>query len=100
MVDVEKVFKNVVKKGKVVFGERQTRLSVDAGNAKLMVLASNCPFAEEMETLAEDKQVPLYLASANSVELGSHCGKSYGVSVFAVIDDGGVNISQLLKKKR
>ncbi len=100
MVDVEKVFKNVVKKGSVVFGARQTRLIVDEGKAKLVVIASNCPFADEMQTLAKDKKVPLYQANANSMDLGSHCGKAFAVSVFAVVDDGGVNIAQLLKKKR
>ncbi|MFO8078490.1 MAG: 50S ribosomal protein L30e [Thermoplasmatota archaeon] len=99
MVDDEKVFKNMVKKGSVVFGSRQTRLTVDKNDAKLVVIASNCPEDDEITTIAEEKNIPVYHAAANNVDLGSHCGKAYAVSVFAVIDDGGVNISSLLKKR-
>lgn len=99
MVDVEKTFKSIVKKGTVVFGSRQTQLAIDGGKAKLVVVSSNSPFLDEMKQISKEKKVPLYHSSANSVDLGSLCGKVYAVSTFAVIDDGGVNISQMLGKR-
>ena len=99
MVDVEKTFKTMVKKGTVVFGSRQTRLAIDDGKAKLVVVSSNNPYLDEMNTIAKEKKVPLYQSSANSVNLGSLCGKVFAVSSFAVIDDGGVNISQMISKR-
>jgi large subunit ribosomal protein L30e len=99
MVDVEKTFKTMVKKGTVVFGSRQTRLAVDDGKAKLLVVSSNSPYQDEMNTIAKEKNIPLYKSSANSVDLGSLCGKVFAVSAFAVIDDGGVNIGQMIGKR-
>ena len=99
MVDVEKSFKSMVKKGTVVFGSRQARLAVDDGKAKLVVASSNSPFLDEMKEISKEKKVPLYHSSANSVDLGSLCGKVFAVSTFAVLDDGGVNIIQMLGKR-
>jgi ribosomal protein L30E len=99
MVDVEKSFKSVVKKGTVVFGSRQTRLAVDGGKAKLVVVSSNSPYLDEMKDLTKGKKVPLYHSNANSVDLGSLCGKVFAVSAFAVLDDGGINIGQLIGKR-
>ena len=99
MVDVEKAFKNMVKKGSVIFGNRQTRLTVEDGKAKLVVFSKNCPFVDELTPLTEKHDVPVYHANVDSVELGSICGKMYAVSTFVVVDDGGVNINQLLKQR-
>jgi ribosomal protein L30E len=99
MVDVEKAFKNMVKKGTVIFGNRQTRLTIEDGKAKLVVFSNNCPFVEELTSISEKHDVPVYQSDVDSVELGSICGKMYAVSTFAVVDDGGVNISQLLKQR-
>jgi len=99
MVEIEKTFKNIVKKGSVVFGQRQTKISVDQGNAKLVVLSDNCPFMDTVKTHAESKDIPIYKTKANSVELGALCGKTFAVSVFAILDDGGDNIVHLLKKR-
>ena len=99
MVDVEKSFKSMVKKGTVVFGNRQARLAVDDGKAKLVVVSSNSPFLDEMEEISKEKKIPLYHSSANSVDLGSLCGKVFAVSTFAVLDDGGVNIIQMIGKR-
>ncbi len=99
MVDVEKSFKSMVKKGTVVFGNRQARLAVDDGKAKLVVVSSNSPFLDEMKEISKEKKIPLYHSSANSVDLGSLCGKVFAVSTFAVLDDGGVNIIQMIGKR-
>ena len=99
MVDVEKTFKSIVKKGTVVFGRRQTRLALEGGKAKLVVVSSNSPFLDEMKEISKKKKVQLYHSSADSVDLGSLCGMVYAVSTFAVIDDGGVNINQMIGKR-
>jgi ribosomal protein L30E len=99
MVDVEKAFKNMVKKGTVIFGNRQTQLMVKDGKAKLVVFSKNCPFIDELTQISEKQNVPTYQANVDSVELGSICGKMYAVSTFAVVEDGGVNINQLLKQR-
>jgi len=98
MVDVNKALKSVVKKGTVKIGEKQTKAAVSSGEAKLIVLAKNCPYSAELTTMAKEKKVPLYTYTSNGVELGYACGKNFVVSSFAVVDEGETNILQLVKK--
>jgi large subunit ribosomal protein L30e len=99
MVEVEKVLKNTVKKGKVKIGAKQTKQAVNSGSAQLIVISSNCPYKIEIADLAKEKKIPIYYSDSNSINLGYTCGKSFAVSVFAVIDDGGSKILNLIKNK-
>ena len=98
MVDFEKVIKNTVKKGKVKFGTKQTKQAITGGNVKLVVMSNNCPYTSEISKQAKKKNIPIYHSNTKSVELGYTCGKTFAVSVFAVIEDGGSNILNLVKK--
>ncbi len=98
MVDVEKVLKNTIKKGSVKIGTRQTKKAIDEGKAKLVVVANNCPYFDDITKHSEKKKIPVYTYKSNSIDLGYTCGKAFAVSVFAVIDDGGSNILQLTRK--
>jgi len=99
MIDADKILKNAVKSGKVKIGARQTKLAVKDGLAKLVVISENCPFSSEISALANKKKVPVYNYESSSINLGFTCGKTFSVSVFAVLDDGGSNIMHLVKKK-
>lgn len=98
MVDVDKVLKNTVKKGKVKIGTKETKSVINNGSAKLVVLSKNCPYFSEINVLAKKKKIPVYNYGSSSIDLGYSCGKAFSVSVFAVIDDGGSNILNLVKK--
>lgn len=98
MVDVDKVLKSTVKKGKVKIGSKETKSVVNKGSAKLVVMANNCPYSSEINELAKKKKIPVYNYDSNSIDLGYTCGKSFAVSVFAVMDDGGSNILNIVKK--
>ena len=99
MVDVDKVLKNAVKKGSVKIGTKQTKFVMSNGTAKLVVMAKNCPNTSEINKLAKKKKIPVYSYNSNSIDLGYTCGKAFAVSVFAVLDDGGSNITQLIKNR-
>jgi large subunit ribosomal protein L30e len=99
MIDADKILKNAVKNGKVKIGAKQTKLAVKDGSAKLIIISKNCPFSSEISTLADKKKVPVYNYESSSINLGFTCGKNYAVSAFAVLDDGGSNIMNLVKKK-
>ena len=73
---------------------------INDGSAKLVVMAKNCPYSSEIRELAKKKKVHVYKYNSNSIDLGYTCGKAFAVSVFAVLDDGGTNILQLVDKKR
>ena len=98
MVDVDKVLKNTVKKGQVKIGIKETTQSIKDGKAKLIVLSENCPDASEIQDYAKKKKIPVYNYNSDSINLGITCGKAFSVSVFAVINDGGSNILNLVKK--
>ena len=99
MVDVDKVLKSTVKKGKVMIGSKQVKMVIKDGTAKLIVLAKNYPYSSEIKKLAEKKKIPVYNHNSNSIDLGYTCGKTFAVTVFAVIDEGGSNILQLAQKR-
>jgi len=98
MVEVDKVLKTTVKKGQVKIGTKETKQAVKDGKAKIVVLSKNCPNIYEINRLAKTKKIPVYTYNSNSIDLGYTCGKSFSVSVFAVLNDGGSNIMSLVKK--
>jgi len=98
MVDIEKSLKNTLKKGKVKIGTKQTKQAINDGSAKLIIISKNCPYSGEVSNLAKKKKIPIHNSDSNSIELGYICGKSFAVSTFAVLDDGGTNLISMLKK--
>jgi len=99
MVDIDKILKNTVKKGTVKIGTKESKSSIDNGSAKLVVMANNFPDYLEIEKLAKKKNIPIYNFESNSLDLGITCGKAFAISVFAVLDDGGSNILNQIKKR-
>jgi len=99
MVDVDKILKSTIKKGKVKLGNKETKTAINNGSAKLVVLSINCPFSKDLNDLAKKKNVPVYSSSSSSIDLGYICGKAFAVSVFTVLDDGGSNILNIVKKR-
>ncbi len=99
MVEIEKLLKNTVKKGKVKFGLKETKQAINDEKAKLVIISNNCPFKEEIKKEADKKKTPIFDSKSNSIDLGYTCGKAFAVSTFAIIDDGGTNILNLTKKK-
>lgn len=99
MVDVDKILKNTIKSGKVKIGAKETETAIKKGDAKLVVFANNCPNSEKINEMASKKKIPIYNYESNSVSLGTTCGKTFAVSVFAVLDEGGSNIASLVKKR-
>jgi len=99
MVDIDKVLKNTVKKGKVKIGTKETKSSINDGSAKLVIMAKNFPYFVDIDKLAKKKKIPVYNFNSNAIDLGYTCGKAFAVSVFTVIDDGGSNILNHIKKR-
>ena len=99
MVEVDKILKETIKNGDVKIGTKETKTAIKKDSAKIIIIANNCPNLSEISELARKKKVPVYNYSSNSINLGYICGKAYAVSVFAVIDDGGANVLNLVKKR-
>ena len=98
MVDIEKVLKNIVKKGKVKIGVKETKSAINNGSAQMVIISNNCPYNKDINTLAKKKNIPIYNYKSGSIDLGYTCGKAFAVSVFAVLDDAGSNIINIAQK--
>jgi len=96
MVDIGKTLKTTVKKGKIKIGTKETQVSIKNGEAKLVIIAKNCPNSLEIKKLSKKQKIPIYDFNSNSIDLGYTLGKAYGVSVLAILNDGGSNIMQLV----
>ena len=98
MVDIEKVLKNIVKKGKVKIGVKETKTAINNGSAQMVIISNNCPFSKDINNLSKKKKIPIYNYKSSSIDLGYTCGKAFAVSVFAVLDDAGSNIINIAQK--
>ena len=86
----------VTKSGKYVLGTKSTIKSVRDGKCKLIVVSSNCPRIEKarIEYYAILGKVRIVYYSGTNVELGTACGKYFGVSMLSIIDAGDADLSK------
>jgi len=100
MVDINKALKDVTKKGTIIIGEKQTKAAIQKQTAKAVIIANNCPYANTLIPMVQEKNIPLYTYQSSGVDLGHSCGKNYAVAALAVLDEGDSNILTLFKPKK
>lgn len=96
-MDVQRSLRTVIATGKVLIGADQTAKAVARGEAKLVILATNAPNAEDIRTAAQKKRVPVYAFEGMGTQLGPACGKPFAISALAVLDAGTSDVLQLAK---
>ena len=89
MIDVARALKAAATTGEVRYGLAQTIKAVRNGEAKLVVVSSNCHAKEEIASAGAARTLEF---SGTNVELGAACGKPYAISALAVIRPGDSNI--------
>ena len=89
---ISKEIMRAVSTGKVLFG-RKIALRKTA-DAKALILSEDCPKKEEIIQAANKK--PVYVFKGNNIELGTACGKPFGVSVLLIIDEGKSSIMNVI----
>jgi Ribosomal protein L30E len=89
-INVDKSLIKAVKTGKVIIGANRTVDAAAAGNAKMVVLASNCP--EDIKNKVQATNVPVLEFEGTSVELGPICGKPFTIAAMAILDVGESDI--------
>ena len=92
-MDLNKALRLAIDTGKVHLGSKQSSKAADSGNAKLIILASNCP--EETVNLVKGGKTPIHSFSGNNSVLGAACGKPFPISVVAILDGGKSNVLSL-----
>jgi len=89
MIDIARALKTAATTGDVRFGLEETRKCLKKGEAKLVVLASNCP---EKSVVPSGAPTKVLVFEGTNVELGSACGKPFPISALAIINPGESNI--------
>jgi large subunit ribosomal protein L30e len=96
-MDVQRSLRTVIATGKVLIGADQTAKALARGEAKMVILATNAPHAEDIRAAAQKKRVPIYSFEGVGTQLGPACGKPFSISALAVLDAGQSDVMQLAK---
>jgi large subunit ribosomal protein L30e len=83
-IDIEKALRKALKTGKVFLGSKRTMKALRKGEAKLVVLAMNCP--EEIKEEIKKHSVPTITFKGTNMDLGAICGKPFSVAALAVVE--------------
>ncbi len=89
MIDIARALKTASTTGDVRFGLAETRKSINKGEAKMVVIASNCT---EKGLVPAQSSAKVLMYQGTNVELGSACGKPFPISALAIINPGESNI--------
>lgn len=93
-MDINRMLRSAILTGEVRFGLKEARAAIRSKKAKLLILANDCP-GEEFKPHLKSKVI--FQFNGNNAELGTACGKPFGISVLTVIKEGESNILSLRK---
>ena len=88
-MDIARALKTAASSGDVRFGLAETRKSVKTREARMVVLASNCPDKESFEGM---QGIKLLTYAGTNIELGAACGKPFPIAALAIVSPGESNI--------
>ncbi|MBW6471451.1 MAG: 50S ribosomal protein L30e [Methanosarcinaceae archaeon] len=89
-INIDKALIKVIRTGTVIIGSNRTIDAAVSSDAKMVVLAVNCP--KDVRTKIESTNVPVLNYLGTSVELGPACGKPFTIAAMAIIDAGESDI--------
>ena len=76
-MDISRQLKNAIATGNLRFGQRQALAACALGEAKLIILAANCPTEFTDDLHARHPEVTKFRAAMVNRELGIACGKPF-----------------------
>lgn len=89
-ISIDKSIIKAMRTGKVIVGANRTIDAAVSGNAKMVVLASNCP--EDIKKKIQATGVQIMEYAGTSVEMGPICGKPFTIAAMAILDPGESDI--------
>ena len=87
-MDLARQLKQGIITGTVLFGQRQTTSACTKGDARLVLVAANCPVDYISNLTASHPDVPVHQVIMVNRQLGAACAKPFPVSALCVIDPG------------
>ena len=94
-MDLARQLKQGINSGDIVFGQRQTTSECSKGNAKMVLIAANCPDSFVDEIRNSFPSVPVHQVTLVNRQLGAACGKPFPVSSLCIVDPGQSDLLQL-----
>lgn len=93
-MDVSKEIRQAIVTGKVFIGADNSLKTLKRGQAKLVIVASNCKpeLLADVQHYAKLANVPVHTFTGGSRELGLSCGKPFLVSILTVVEAGSSGI--------
>ncbi len=91
--DIRKELKKILSTGKVYYGIKQARKAVEKGEAKLVIVADNCPDKSEIQQW----NIPKIMFDGDGIELGALCGKPFNISVLTIVEEGEGKLLRMVK---
>ncbi|WP_202319444.1 50S ribosomal protein L30e [Archaeoglobus neptunius] len=85
MTDVESLIRAVLKTGGYRLGSKSTLKALKMGEAKAVIVASNCP--EDVLEAIKSYDVKVMVYEGNNMELGAFCGKPFSVAAMAITEE-------------
>lgn len=94
-MDLTRQLKIAMNSGKVLFGQKQTVDACAKGEARLIILAVNCPQTWIDEIHARHPDVAMHRIMLVNRELGTACAKPFSISTICVLDAGNSELLTL-----
>ncbi|NPE29141.1 50S ribosomal protein L30e [Methanococcoides sp. SA1] len=89
-INIDKALIKVIRTGTVIMGANRTIEAAVKNEAKMVVLASNCP--ANIREKVEATSIPILNYEGTGVDLGPACGKPFTIAAMAIMDAGESDI--------
>lgn len=94
-MELNRALQTAIKTGNVKIGSKETIKVAKKGEAKLVILAKNCP--AKIRNQLKELKLPIYEYPGQSTDLGLACGLPYTIAALAIIEPGESEILSLLR---
>lgn len=88
LMDLARQLKQGISTGNILFGQRQTTSACNKGDARLVLVAANCPEDYISSLTTSHPDIPVHRVTMVNRQLGAACAKPFPVSALCVIDPG------------
>ncbi len=89
-INIDKALIKTIRTGNVIIGANRSFDAVQKNEAKMVVLASNCP--EDIKEKIAGTDIPVLNYNGTGMDLGPACGKPFPIAVMAILDAGESDI--------
>jgi|TARA_B110000116_G_scaffold47948_1_gene39939 large subunit ribosomal protein L30e len=87
-MDISRQLKQGINTGNLLFGQRQAKGACSNGDARLILVAANCPIDYISDLRTNHPDVIIHQVTMVNRQLGAACAKPFPVSTICVVDPG------------